>query len=164
MSETKKDRMDRRKFLKGAVATTAIGLGWGCFNMSEEALADVKAKVYATGKPLLTDAALNKLIADAQKQNPKLAEQYAQEAKSNLAQFCRNHFTLTKQQEAFFKAVTGEQRSQIARGIDFSVKNKAGFNTRITISKAAKTEFKVDVKTKPGSGDTTAEASLSISC
>ena len=163
MSETKKDRMDRRKFLKGAVATTAIGLGWGCFNMSEEALADVKAKVYATGKPLLTDAALNKLIADAQKQNPKLAEQYAQEAKSNLAQFCRNHFTLTKQQEAFFKALNVKQKADIAKVIDFTVKRKAPFETRITVSKEAKTEFKVEAKIDD-SGKGSVSGSVSITC
>jgi hypothetical protein len=164
MSETKKDGMDRRKFLRGAIATTAIGLGWGCLNLSEEALADIKTKVQKTGKPLLTDEALNKLIADAQQKNPRLAEQYAREAKSNLAAFCRKYFTVAKEQEAFFKALNAKQKAEIARGIDFSVRRKTPFQTRITVSKAMKTEFKVDVKTDTGTGGTTASASLSISC
>ena len=164
MNEGKKEGMDRRKFLKGAMATTAIGLSWGCLTLSEEALADIKTKVQATGKPLLTDEALNKLIADAQKQNPRLAEQYAREAKANLGAFCRKYFTVTKEQDAFFKALTVKQKSDIAKGIDFSVNRKTPFQTRIVVTKAAKTEFKVDVKTDTGTGNTTASASLSISC
>jgi hypothetical protein len=163
MTEVKKDGLDRRKFLKGAVATTAIGLSWGCLNLSEEALADIKTKVQATGKPLLSDEALNKLIADAQKQNPKLAEQYAREAKANLGAFCRKYFTVAKEQEAFFKAMTVKQKADIAKVIDFTVRRKAPFYTRISVSKAAKTEFKVDVKIDD-SGKGSVSGSVSISC
>jgi len=114
-----KKRVNRRQFLKRAGVVTISGMGCLAFGNVRDAIRQARA----TGKPLLTDAALNKFIKDNIGNWAKYQEM-ARQAKTDLASFLNKYFTLTKTQSDAIKVLGNENLKAIVKGIDGSMKYK----------------------------------------
>ncbi len=105
--------LDRRKFL----TITTGGLGCLALGGIREAI----AAAAETGKPILTDKALNQLIMKTAA-NPRLYQQYAQMAKGDLHEFLDAHFTMTKAQSYAVKNMSSANLKTLSGAIEYSTK------------------------------------------
>lgn len=100
----------RRDFIKTSAAGTA-GVIIGLSSLSS-GLKEAVAQARLTGKPLLTEEALNRVLstggANERSNVPALAE-----AKRDVKGFIRNRFTLTRAQDEQLELLSGERLKAI---------------------------------------------------
>jgi formylmethanofuran dehydrogenase subunit A len=116
--EKKPTGLTRRQFLFSST------VGVGCLAVGlKEALAQARA----TGKPVFTEAALNKLIAGA---TPEEAKAMAEMAKADLLAFANKYFTLTPLQVKWIKTMTPKEKAAILEAINRYQKTSEKFHVK----------------------------------
>ena len=106
-----KTSVARREFVKnGAVAAATTVIGLSSLGAVKEALAQARV----TGKPLLTESALNSLFStDGANERSRMAA--IAEARQDVKRFIRNRFTLTATQERRLDSMSPQQLESINR-------------------------------------------------
>jgi hypothetical protein len=134
----KPTRLTRRQFLFSST------VGVGCLAVG---LKEALAQAAKTGKPVFTEAGLNKLIADA---TPQQAQAMANMAKTDLLAFLLKYFTLTPLQLEWVKTMTPKEKDYILKAISgyqstsrkFSVKFIQPSGDKVMVRKTLELEWK----------------------
>ncbi len=121
-------KVARREFMKsGAAGAAAAVVGLSALSGGlKEALAQARE----TGKPLLTEEALNSLFLPSGSNKRSDASRLAAEAKRDVKGFVRSRFTLTRPQEEMLESLSEEQLETIRRQLD--VAERPGTSLRVT--------------------------------
>jgi hypothetical protein len=100
---------DRRVFLQ----RVAVGMtGLACFADTGVLRAAVTLSL-REGKPVLTEAAINRMLADLRTRGPEAGRQAGKEAVADLKQFLRARFVVMPTQEAVLESLGAESRAEL---------------------------------------------------
>jgi len=114
-----KTAVARRVFLKnGAVAAAGAVIGLSSLGAVKEALAQAKL----TGKPLLTESALNSVFSTGGA-NERSRMAALAEARQDVKRFIRNRFTLTPAQERQLDSLSTQRLESINRLLETAEKS-----------------------------------------
>jgi hypothetical protein len=136
MNENENDQTDvaRREFIKGSAAgAVAAVVGLSALSIG---LRETLGQAQRTGKPLLTDEALNNLFAKGADERSKMSA--AGEAKRDVKGFIKNRFTLTPSQERQVDSLSQEQLETI-RGL-LGLTERPGTNLTVRFDRPISTD------------------------
>ena len=126
--------LDRRTLLRGLAALSAMGT----FTLAE--LREARAQTERTGKPLLTEASLNRLLAKVRGDGAA-----AEKAMANLHDFLQAHLTLTKRQAVMLRRLQADT--------DVATRSRKALRASVQAAQRRKVALVVSVNDRGGACD-----------
>jgi len=127
MNDKNKMRIPRREFMKSTgagAAGTIVGLTLGA------ELKEVLAQASRTGKPMLTEGAVNNLFSPGGPNERSKLPGLLAEAKRDVKGFVRNRFTLTPSQDQQLESLSRQQLESISGALEAAERPGSAFVVR----------------------------------
>ena len=120
MNDKDEKRIDRREFMKSGATGAIVGI-----SSLRLGLKVARAQAKQTGKPVLTDRAVNNLFSSGAK-----SSELAAEAKLDVSGFIKRRFTLTSVQEAQLESLSAEELDAIRANLALVEKRGSSLTVR----------------------------------